>query len=392
MKYLIVGAGLSGCTLAHRLSEAGHTVHIIEKRDHIAGNCYDELDRNGILVNRYGAHLFHTNSERVWTYINQFAEWIPWYHKVVGRIQDKYFPIPVNIDTVNLLCNTHLQTETEMKEWLQRNTVPSVYPENSEEVALARVGPVLYEMIFKEYTFKQWAKYPAELDPSVLERIPVRTDHNPNYFSDRFQALPKDGYTRFIQKMIDSPLISVSVNTEYCHEMKEEYESFFTQLENVVTLIFGGSGTANAVSVNDIMDGIYQSNLGPALQSYSQASFNYYMSKKDDDGVLYMNLTTDPISSIWFKTAEELSAIGARLHAGTAYLTSTKDVRLPYPQMEIVDTTFGANAAAKRFKDAAKQQAKADKEQAKAAKQQAKAEKTPSGTRLTNTSGPRQLK
>ena len=227
MKYLIVGAGLSGCTLAHRLAEAGHQIHIIEKRDHIAGNCYDELDRNGILVNRYGAHLFHTNSERVWTYINQFAEWIPWYHKVVGRIQDKYFPIPVNIDTVNLLCNTHLQTETEMKEWLQRNTVASVYPENSEEVALARVGPVLYEMIFKEYTFKQWAKYPAELDPSVLERIPVRTDHNPNYFSDRFQALPKDGYTRFIQKMIDSPLISVSVNTEYSHEMKEEYDAVF---------------------------------------------------------------------------------------------------------------------------------------------------------------------
>jgi hypothetical protein len=175
-------------------------------------------------------------------------------------------------------------------------------------------------------------------------------------------------------------------------EMKEEYESFFTQLENLVTLIFGGSGTANAASVNDIIDGIYQSNLGAALQSYSQASFNYYMSKKDDDGVLYMNLTTDPISSIWFKTAEELSASGVRLHAGTAYLTSTKDVRLPYPQMEIVDTTFGANAAAKAEKDAVKQQAKADKEQAKAAKQQAKAEKTPSGTRLTNTSGPRQLK
>ena len=168
-------------------------------------------------------------------------------------------------------------------------------------------------------------------------------------------------------------------------EMKKEYDSFFKQLENIITLIFGGSGTANPTSVNDIVDGIFQSDLGAALQSYAQASFNYYMSKKDDDGVLYINLTTDPVSTIWFKNAEELTASSVRLHAGTAYLTSTKDVRLPYPQMEIVDTTFGANAAAKADKDAAKQQAKADKERAKA-------EKTPSGTRLTKASGPRQLK
>jgi hypothetical protein len=168
-------------------------------------------------------------------------------------------------------------------------------------------------------------------------------------------------------------------------EMKKEYDSFFKQLENIITLIFGGSGTANPTSVNDIIDGIFQSDLGAALQSYAQASFNYYMSKKDDDGVLYINLTTDPVSTIWFKNAEELTASSVRLHAGTAYLTSTKDVRLPYPQMEIVDTTFGANAAAKAEKDAIKQQAKADKERAKA-------EKTPSGTRLTKTSGPRQLK
>ena len=174
--------------------------------------------------------------------------------------------------------------------------------------------------------------------------------------------------------------------------MKKEFDSFFAQLENVVTLIFGGRGTADAASVKKIIDGVYEGNAGVALQAYSQASFNYYMSMKDDDGVLYINLKTDPISTIWFKTAEELSAVGVRLHADTAYLTSTKDVRLPYPQMKIIDTTFGANAAAKVAKTAAKQQAKADKEQAKAAKQQAKAEKTPSGTRLTNTSGPRQLK
>jgi len=238
MHYLIVGAGLSGCTLARQFSEAGHTVHIIEKRDHIGGNCYDERDRNGILVNRYGAHLFHTNSERVWKFVQRFAEWIPYKHKVIGRIQDTFFPIPVNIDTVNILCNTpcntscnaqykEIKTEDEMKAWLQTNTILNKNPQNSQEVALSRVGPVLYEKIFKDYTYKQWAKYPDELDPSVLERIPVRTDHNPYYFSDKFQALPKEGYTLFIQCMIDHPLITVSVNTEYDHIERNKYDAIF---------------------------------------------------------------------------------------------------------------------------------------------------------------------
>ena len=262
MHYLIVGAGLSGCTLARQIAESGHTVHIIEKRDHIGGNCYDERDKNGILVNCYGAHLFHTNSERVWEFVQRFAEWIPYQHKVIGSIQDTYFPIPVNIDTVNCLCNEQLKTEEDMKEWLQQNTVSNpnlknsdlksngkyknsdlksngVFYKNSEEVALSRVGPILYEKIFKHYTYKQWAKYPAELDASVLERIPVRTDHNPYYFSDHYQALPKHGYTTFIQAMINHPLISVSLETEYSHSMRSEYDlicytgpidQYFTQL------------------------------------------------------------------------------------------------------------------------------------------------------------------
>jgi UDP-galactopyranose mutase len=227
MKYLIVGAGLSGCTLARVFAEAGHSVNIIEKRNHIAGNCYDERDCNGILVNKYGAHLFHTSSPKVEAFVKRFSEWIPYYHKVIGRIGDTYFPIPVNIDTVNTLCGTDIKTEQEMKEWLQENTIPSLHPTTSEEVALHRVGPILYEKIFKEYTFKQWAKYPEELDASVLERIPVRYNHDPHYFSDPFQALPKEGYTAFIASMIDHPLITVSVQTEYTHEMRPLYDAVF---------------------------------------------------------------------------------------------------------------------------------------------------------------------
>uniref|UniRef100_A0A6C0DAW3 UDP-galactopyranose mutase C-terminal domain-containing protein n=1 Tax=viral metagenome TaxID=1070528 RepID=A0A6C0DAW3_9ZZZZ len=226
---LIVGAGLSGCTLAEQLAEKGHRITIIEKRDHIGGNCYDYRDENGILMNKYGAHLFHTNSLRVREYVQQFAEWVPWKHEVIGRIGNTYFPIPVNIDTVNTLCGTNIKNEAEMKEWLASCTI-SVGPNgaaNSEEVALARVGDLLYQKIFKDYTYKQWAKYPAELDASVLERIPVRTNHDPCYFSDDFQALPKDGYTAFIANMIKNPNITVRLRTEYTHDMRAQYDCVF---------------------------------------------------------------------------------------------------------------------------------------------------------------------
>ena len=222
---LIVGGGLSGCTRARNLAELGYKVHIIEKRDHIAGNCYDFIDKNGILVNKYGAHIFHTNSERVWEFVNRFSDWTSWYHKVVGKIDNKLFPIPVNIDTVNTLCNANIQSEEEMKKYLEEKRIPVDTIKNSEDVVLNKIGQELYEKIFKDYTYKQWAKYPNELESSVLERIPVRTNHNDLYFSDRFQALPTNGYTKFIESMCNHTNIKVSLNTEYDEKMKGDYDS-----------------------------------------------------------------------------------------------------------------------------------------------------------------------
>ena len=224
---LIVGAGLSGCTIARQLAEKGYSIHIIEKRNHIGGNCYDYIDSNGIRMNQYGAHIFHTNIERVWKFVNQYSEWTPWYHKVIGKIDTTLFPIPVNIDTVNQLCNESITSEEEMKQWLQEHIESYPQPANSEEVALNRVGKELYEKIFKQYTYKQWNKYPNELHPSVLERIPVRTTNDPHYFSDTYQALPTHGYTAFIQKMIDHSLITVTLNMEYDDSMREKYDSVF---------------------------------------------------------------------------------------------------------------------------------------------------------------------
>ena len=228
-KVLIVGAGLSGAVMARRLCHK-YNVTVIDKRDHIGGNCYDYYDEEtNILMNKYGAHIFHTNSERVWEFVNKYSEWESYYHQVIGRINDQYFPIPVNITTVNTLLNKNYNTE-EMRVFLQNNKIYS-NPKNGEEVTINNVGEELYKLIFKEYTFKQWNKYPSELDASVLARIPVRSDYNCNYFSDKYQALPKLGYTHFIKNILDHPNINVKLNVEFnkgCYQsQKHEYNKIF---------------------------------------------------------------------------------------------------------------------------------------------------------------------
>ena len=220
----IIGAGLSGSVIAEQYAtKFGQTSLIIEKRNHIGGNVYDYIDdETGIRCSLYGAHLFHTRHERVWEYVQQFADWIPYEHSVVGNVNGKIVPIPVTIDTVNTLFDLNIQSTQEMDEWLKNEQVQFKdedgnirEPANSEEVALTRVGQRLYDLIFKPYTYKQWAKYPAELGPEVLSRIPVRNNHDGRYFSDPHQALPKDGYTSIFEKMLNSPKITVLTNTDF---------------------------------------------------------------------------------------------------------------------------------------------------------------------------------
>lgn len=226
---LIIGAGISGATLAERYASIGKKVVIVEKRDHIAGNCFDHYDQNGILVSKYGAHLFHTNEEEVWEYVNRFSDWYKWEHKVIARVDDKTVPIPVNITTVNTLFDANIKTEEEMQTWLNENRVAFDPAKNGEEAVLNRVGEVLYEKMFKHYTKKQWDKYPDELHASVLERIPVRHNYDDRYFSDKYQALPKKGYTKIFEKMLDHPNITVMLSTDY-FDVKNQisgYEKLF---------------------------------------------------------------------------------------------------------------------------------------------------------------------
>jgi len=196
---------------------------VIDKRDHLGGNCFDYVTPEGIRASKYGAHLFHTNFERVWEYVMRFSEWMPYDHRVRGRVMDKdgceqLVPIPPVQATVNALFGENITTEEEMQRWYdsQRVVPASGEPADGEEAALSRVGPLLYEKIFKHYTKKQWDKYPSELDASVLRRLPCRTSTDERYFGDHWQALPVRGYTRMFENMLlNDPRITLRLNCDF---------------------------------------------------------------------------------------------------------------------------------------------------------------------------------
>lgn len=214
----IAGAGLSGAVIAERYaSQLDQKVVVIEKRNHIGGNCYDYTDdETGIRVSQYGAHLFHTVNKRVWEYVHRFSDWTKYEHEVVGIVEGKHVPIPVNIETVNTLFGLNITSVEEMDDWLSREQVKYEHPpKNSEEMALSRVGERLYELIFRPYTIKQWNKEPKELGPEVTARIPVRNNHDNRYFGDPYQALPSNGYTAIFENLLCHPKIEVRLNTDY---------------------------------------------------------------------------------------------------------------------------------------------------------------------------------
>jgi UDP-galactopyranose mutase len=221
---IIVGCGLSGAVIADRYArEKKVKVLVLDKRNHIGGNVYDYFDRNtGILTPLYGAHLFHTNSERVWEYVNKYSEWVRWDHKVIASVDGKLVPMPVNIDTVNALCGENILNEEEMLGWLNEKQVKYNHdPLNSEEIAKSRIGDYLYEKLVRDYTFKQWNKYPCDLDASVLQRLPYRTNRDSRYFNDRYQALPKHGYTKFVENILAHPNITVKLSFDF-FEIKDK--------------------------------------------------------------------------------------------------------------------------------------------------------------------------
>ncbi len=213
--YLVVGAGFAGAVVAERLaSQLGKRVLIVDRRPHIGGNTYDCYNEHGILVHKYGPHIFHTSSQKVVDYLSQFTEWRPYEHRVLAHVDGKQLPIPINLDTINRLYNLGLDSEG-MQHFLAERVEVRAELRTSEDIVLSRVGRELYEKFFRNYTRKQWGLDPSQLDSSVAGRIPVRFDRDDRYFTDSFQAMPLEGFTRMFERILGNPRITAMLSTDY---------------------------------------------------------------------------------------------------------------------------------------------------------------------------------
>ena len=213
--YLVVGAGFAGSVMAERLAAGmNKRVLLIDRREHVGGNAFDSKDDAGILVHRYGPHIFHTNHHEVFEYLSQFTEWHPYVHRVLASVDGNLLPIPINLDTINTLYGLSLDANG-MQAFLKDRIIEKSVIRTSEDIVLSRVGRELYEKFFRNYTRKQWGLDPSQLDSSVAGRIPVRFDRDDRYFADRYQAMPRLGYTQMFQRMLDHPKIEVQLGTDY---------------------------------------------------------------------------------------------------------------------------------------------------------------------------------
>lgn len=212
--YLIVGCGLSGATCARLLAEKGMRVLVVEKRNHIGGNVYDYYNEDGILVHKYGPHIFHTKVKTVWAFLSRFTKWRLYQHRVLAYVDGMYLPMPINLDTINMMYGTSYDYKT-VADFLAEVGEKKDYIENAEDMVISKVGRELYEKFFLGYTTKQWGLHPQELEKEVTARIPIRHNRDSRYFTDPYQGIPREGYTKLIENMLSHPRIGILLNTDF---------------------------------------------------------------------------------------------------------------------------------------------------------------------------------
>jgi len=224
----IIGAGFSGAVIAHELAKAGYQVEVFEARSHVAGNCYSERDaETNVMVHIYGPHIFHTDNERVWEFVNRFSQFMPYTNRVKAITNDRVFTLPINLLTINQFFGKTFRP-AEAQAFLQSlgdKTIDN--PVTFEDQALRFVGRELYEAFFKTYTVKQWGLDPTQLPASILKRLPVRFNYDDNYFNHKYQGMPKEGYTPIVEKLLEGDGITVHLNTPFDPALKADYEHVF---------------------------------------------------------------------------------------------------------------------------------------------------------------------
>jgi UDP-galactopyranose mutase len=274
-RLLMVGAGLSGAVIGRALAKAGHDVTIIDTRGHVGGNCHTERDPDtGVMVHIYGPHIFHTNDEEVWTYVNSFGTFLPYNNRVKTTSLGQVFSLPVNLHTINQFFGQTMRPD-EARAFIEAQADLTITdPKTFEEQALRFVAADIYEAFFKGYTQKQWGCSPTELPASILKRLPVRFNYDDNYFFHEFQGMPKDGYTSIIEEILDHPNITVRLETAFSREMAVEYEHVFFSgpLDGYFDYELGRLGYRTLDFERFTYDGDYQ---GCAVMNYGEVSVPY---------------------------------------------------------------------------------------------------------------------
>ena len=227
MKIAIVGAGITGCVIARQLAEAGIATVVFESRSHVGGNCYTEVDeKTGVIVHRYGPHIFHTDKRHVWDYLNRFGRFRPYIHRVKAVVKGEVYSLPINLHTLNQFFRTAMRPN-EARARIAAEVEAIETPRNFEQQALALVGRRLYEAFFEGYTRKQWGLPPECLPASILKRLPVRFNYNDAYFDHPWQAIPEEGYTPVFERMLDHPLIELRLGTFFNRDQANEWDHIF---------------------------------------------------------------------------------------------------------------------------------------------------------------------
>jgi UDP-galactopyranose mutase len=275
-KFAIVGAGFSGSIMAHELARDGHSVEVFESRDHLGGNCYTEKDsETGITIHKYGPHIFHTDNEKVWKYINSLCEMLPYTNRVKINRKNKIYSLPINLHTINQYFEQSLNPK-QAKKFIEEKSDESITnPQSFEEQALAFLGRDLYEAFFEGYTLKQWGVDPKNLPASILKRLPVRFNYDDNYFNHKFQGMPKDGYTDIFGKLLNHKNIKINLNSRFnVRDNIDKFDHIFYTgpLDAYFNYELGRLGYRTLDFKEERVDGDYQ---GCAVMNYADKEVPY---------------------------------------------------------------------------------------------------------------------
>lgn len=280
---VIIGAGVAGCVAARDLAESGRKVLVLEQRDHIGGNCYDEKDEHGILIHKYGPHIFHTKEQKAYDYLSRFTDWYAFGHEVVANVHGKLIPVPFNLNTLHMVYEQEKADALEKKlidAFGLESRVPILKLREHEDPEIREIADYVYENIFLHYTMKQWGQTPEQIDPAVTGRVPVLISHDNRYFQEPWQGMPLHGYTLMFEKMLDHENITVEIGVDA--------RSRVTFSEGSVSL--DGQAFTGDVIYTGPLDELFDCRFGRLPYRSLRFDFEYY-DKPDYQGHSVVNYT-----------------------------------------------------------------------------------------------------